>query len=89
MSVYVDDLLFAAESGALDALTTAVEKVWAISDLEKTGEGKIVKYCGFEIEAAPNNDGYVISQKKYEQEMVKRFWHHPGDGLSTCQSFRR
>ena len=73
MSVYVDDLLFAAESGALDALTTAVEKVWAISDLEKTGEGKIVKYCGFEIEAAPNNDGYVISQKKYEQEMVKRF----------------
>jgi hypothetical protein len=73
MSVYVDDLLFAAESGALDALTTAVEKVLAISDLEKTGEGKIVKYCGFEIEAAHNNDGYVISQKKYEQEMVKRF----------------
>ena len=71
MSEYVDDLLFA--SGALDALTTAVEKVWAISDLEKAGKGKIVKYCGFEIGAASNNDGYVIRQKKYEQEMVKRF----------------
>lgn len=40
---------FAAECGALDASTTAVEKVWAISELEKTGEGKIVKHCDFEI----------------------------------------
>ena len=28
----------------------------SISEVEKTGEGKIVKYCGFEIEAAPDND---------------------------------
>jgi len=57
MSVYVDDdLLFAAECGASDASTAAAEKIWAISEVEKTGEGKIVKYCGFEIEAAPDND---------------------------------
>ena len=73
MSVYVDDLLLAAESGALDAAAAAIENGWAISTLEKTGEDQIVKYCGFEIEQAPNEDGYVISQKKYEQEMVQRF----------------
>lgn len=73
MSVYVDDLLLAAESGALDAAAAAIENVWAISTLEKTGEDQMVKYCGFEIEQAPNEDGYVISQKKYEQEMVQRF----------------
>lgn len=49
MSVYYVDYFFAAECGALDASTTAVEKVWAISELEKTGEGKIVKHCDFEI----------------------------------------
>ena len=59
MPVYVDDLLFAAERGALDALTTAVEKVWAISKREKRG-----------IEAASDNDVYVISQKMY----MRRRW---------------
>ena len=77
MSVYVDDLLFTAEEGALDAAARAIEKVWAISDVEKTGEGRIVKYCGFEIEAAQDNhgnaDGFVVSQRKYEQEMIQRF----------------
>ena len=77
MSVYVDDLLFTAEEGALDAAVLAIEKVWAISDVEKTGEGKVVKYCGFEIEAAidehGNGDGFVVSQRKYEQEMIQRF----------------
>ena len=48
MSVYVDDLLFTAEEGCLDAATTAIAEVWAISEVEKTGEGRVVKYCGFE-----------------------------------------
>ena len=77
MSVYVDDLLLVAESEVLDAATQAISEVWAISDVEKTGEGNIVKYCGFEIEQAVDQsglgDGFVVSQKKYEKEMVQRF----------------
>eukprot|EP00435_Cladocopium_sp_Y103_P075378 s777_g57.t1 len=73
MSVYVDDLLLAAEDGALDASTKAIEEVWAISELEKTGEGNVIKYCGFELESAPCGDGFVVSQRKYEKEMLQRF----------------
>ena len=47
--------------------------MWAISELEKTGDGRIIKYCGFELESAPADDGFVFSQKKYEQEMIQRF----------------
>ena len=35
--------------------------------------GSSVKYCGFEIERAPNNDGYILHQRKYEQEMLQRW----------------
>ena len=73
MSIYVDDLFFSAEEGAIDAATKAIEKVWAISEVEKTGEGKIVKYCGFEISQAPDNNGFTLSQKDYEAEMMKRW----------------
>ena len=77
LSVYVDDLLFTAAEGALDAAVSSLEKVWAISEVEKTGEGRVVKYCGFEIEssvdAQGDEDGFVVSQKKYEQEMIQRF----------------
>ena len=68
MSIYVDDLFFSAEEGAIDAATKAIEKVWAISEVEKTGEGKIVKYCGFEISQAPDNNGFTLSQKDYDAE---------------------
>ena len=77
LSVYVDDLLFTAEEGALDAAVSSLEKARAISDVEKTGEGREVKYCGFEVESSVDGqgdaDGFVVSQKKYEQEMIQRF----------------
>ena len=77
MSVYVDDLLFTAEEGSLDAAACSIEKIWAISELEKTGEGRVVKYCGFEIESVVDSqggdDGFMISQRKYEKEMLQRF----------------
>eukprot|EP00435_Cladocopium_sp_Y103_P030555 s975_g7.t1 len=73
MSIYVDDLLLAAEEGALEAAAKSIEAVWTLSALEKTGEGRVIKYCGFELESAPENDGFIVSQKKYEQEMVQRF----------------
>jgi hypothetical protein len=77
MSVYVDDLLIVAEEATLDAATQAISEVWAISDVEKTGEGKVVRYCGFEVEGALDEqgleEGFLVSQKKYEKEMIQRF----------------
>ena len=73
MSVYVDDLLLMAEEETLEAATKAIAGVWVISDVEKAEENKAIKYCGFEIEVAANNDGYIVSQRMYEQEMIQRF----------------
>ena len=95
MSVYVDDLLFAAGEGSLDSAVATIEKVWAISEVEKTGEGRVVKYCGFEIEGVLDDqgreDGFVVGQKKYEQEMIQRFGiekatdYPHGGGRSSCR----
>ena len=73
MSVYVDDLLFTAEEGSLDSAVLAIEQVWAISEVEKSGEGKVIKYCGFEIEVGPQSDGFLVSQRMYEKEMVQKW----------------
>ena len=73
MSVYVDDLLIAADDCTGAAAMDALSKTWSISDVEKAGINSPIKYCGFEIEAHPGGDGYVISQKMYEQEMIQRW----------------
>ena len=73
MSVYVDDLLITAEDGAAEMAIKAIADVWAISEVEKAEVNKPVKYCGFEIEAAPGHDGFLLTQKRYEQEMLQRW----------------
>ena len=64
----------------MDSAVLAIEKVWATSEVEKKGgraKCKVVKYCGFEIESALDDqggeNGFVVSQQKYEQEMIQRF----------------
>jgi len=73
MSVYVDDLLITAEDGAAEMAIKAIADVWAISEVERAEVNKPVKYCGFEIEAAPGHDGFLLTQKRYEQEMLQRW----------------
>ena len=73
LSVYVDDLLVAAEDEAARAAMKAIERIWAISEVEIAEVNKPVKYCGFEIEVSADNDGFVISQKKYQQELMARW----------------
>ena len=73
LSVYVDDLLVAAEDEAARAAMKAIEKIWAISEVEIAEVNKPIKYCGFEIEVSADGDGFVISQKKYQQELMARW----------------
>ena len=73
LSVYVDDLLIAAEEGASSAAMQAIAKVWAISDVELAGINQSIKYCGFEIEVPHDGDGFIVSQKKYQQELMTRW----------------
>eukprot|EP00435_Cladocopium_sp_Y103_P046774 s3841_g13.t1 len=73
MLVYVDDLLLVAEDETIHAATQAIAEVWALSDVEKVQDGQSIKYCGFEVAQGPERDGFMISQRKYEQEMIQRF----------------
>ena len=73
MSIYVDDLLVTAEDGASEAAIQSIAEVWAISEIEKAEVDKPVKYCGFEIKVAPDQDGFLLNQRKYEQEMLQRW----------------
>ena len=74
MTVYVDDLLVSAEDDAAQAALASIAKIWATSDIEKVQEeGKPLKYCGFEIEVGPKGDGFLISQRMYEKEMVQKW----------------
>ena len=73
MSTYVDDLLVTAEEDAAAAAISAIANVWAISEVEKAGVQVPVKYCDFEIEVPPDQDGYILHQRKYEEEMLQRW----------------
>ena len=74
MNVYVDDLLVSAEDSAAEAALASIAKIWATSEVEKVTElGKPLKYCGFEIEVGPQGDGFLISQRMYEKEMVQKW----------------
>ena len=72
MSVYVDDFLVAADDVTGAAALDALSKTWSISEVEKVAVEKPIKYCGFEIETHSGGDGYMVSQKMYEQEMIQR-----------------
>ena len=51
-----------------------ISKVWATSEVEKVSQhGGPLKFCGFEIEIGPEGDGFLISQRMYEKEMVNRW----------------
>jgi hypothetical protein len=73
MSVYVDDLLVSAKPETLQAAMDAVAKTWTISAVEWASTDKPLRYCGFEVLADEHGDGFQVSQKMFEQELLSRW----------------
>ena len=73
MSVYVDDLLVSAEPETIQAAMDAVAKTWTISAVEWASTDKPLRYCGFEVLADEHGDGFQVSQKMFEQELLSRW----------------
>ena len=73
MSVYVDDLLVSAEPETIQAAMDAVAKTWTISAVEWASTDKPLRYCGFEVLADERGDGFQVSQKMFEQELLSRW----------------
>lgn len=73
MTVYVDDLMFAAEKEVVDLVYAAISGVWALSDLEVASDETPVKYCGFEIYEDGQHDGFHLNQCMYEKEILKKW----------------
>ena len=72
MSVYVDDIMIAANREVAQAAIGSIEKTWAISEVEWASE-KPLRYCGFEVLADEGGDGFHVSQHMYEQELMTRW----------------
>ena len=72
MSVYVDDILIAAEPETVKLAMNAIKNTWAISDVELASQ-QTIRYCGFEILADSRGDGFHVGQRMYEQELMTRW----------------
>eukprot|EP00913_Durusdinium_trenchii_P028163 g26406.t1 len=73
MSVYVDDILISGEEATVSAALTSLQATWTTSSIEWASSTSAVHYCGFEITAADEGDGFHLSQRKYEQEILARW----------------
>ena len=73
LCVYVDDLLFCGEQGALSKAFQAVESKWACAPAEWASEAKALKFCGMEIMMDKNGDGIHLAQSGYEKEILERW----------------
>ena len=50
----------------------AIKENWAISEVEWASD-KPLRYCGFEISADSGGDGFHVSQRMFEQELMTRW----------------
>ena len=76
MSVYVDDILIAAEKEIAQAAMMAVKKTWAISKVEWASDSPL-RYCGFEVVA----DTCCSA-------CLSRSWWHVGTSRTPCPTRR-
>ena len=88
MSVYVDDLLVSAQPETIQAAMDAVANMWNISTVEWASTDKPLRYCGFEVLADDDGDGFQVSQKMFEQELLSRWGVTGNFGLSCFQGQR-
>ena len=80
MSVYVDDILVAAANDVVQAAIGSIEKTWDISGIEWASSTPL-RYCGFEVTADKDGDGFHVSQQMFEKELMTRW------GISESMSF--
>ena len=73
LCVYVDDLLFCGEQGALDKALQAVDSKWSCAPAEWASESKALKFCGMEITVDKDGDGLHLTQSGYEKEILERW----------------
>ena len=72
MSIYVDDVLYAAEPSVLQAAAKAVDGCWKCSPLEVATETEAVRFCGMEIFRGQEG-GYHVVQEAYTKELLKKY----------------
>lgn len=66
MLIYVDDIIIVSSSSAVtDRLIKELTEDFAVKDL-----GNLQYFLGIEVQ--PSEDGLVLSQRRYAQDLLKR-----------------
>ena len=75
MTVYVDDVLLAADEKTAQCALQAIAAVWECAPAERATLQSSVSFCGFEIQQ--NEDlhggGFRLHQHSYEEELAKKW----------------
>lgn len=87
LSTYVDDILSCAEVGLLRSMYKQLKEIWETTEpeiLEPDQRGAL-RFLGTELEIIPEgeNEGILIHQKRYAEDLLKRFNLHKCKGAST------
>ena len=69
----MDNILISGEEATVSAALSSLQATWTTSSIEWASSTSAVHYCGFEITANEEGDGFHLSQKKYEQEILARW----------------
>ena len=81
MSIYVDDVLYAAEPLVLKAAAKAVDECWKCSPLEVATTTGAVRFCGMEIFQGQEG-GYHVVQEAYTKDLLDKYevtWNQATD----------
>ena len=85
LAVYADDLLISAPREVTQAAMEALATTWAISEVEYASSTHALRFCGFEIQANEDGNGFHLHQQMYEKELLARW---PIDGSLSVPVFK-
>ena len=81
VAVYVDDLLAVGPDDVVRAVLQRITQEWKCSEPEFVGQGRCMKYCGFELSWDGLTNELIIGQEAYTLDLLSR--HEPASLRST------
>ena len=79
LATYVDDFMFIGVHSVIRDLMKKISSTWECSSAEEVSVGRVMRFCGFEIEMKENLEqgektfDYILHQKSYTKDLLERY----------------